>query len=66
MPLRKARKGSSKKARNRVASANIREMHHSSTFARTKRKFGVRKARAQAIAAGLAAMRGRTRRRKRR
>ena len=44
MPLRKARKGSSKKTRQRVASANIREMHHGATFARTARKFGKAKA----------------------
>ena len=66
MPLRKARKGSSKKTRQRVASANIREMHHGATFARTARKFGKAKAHRQAIAAGLSAMRGRARRRKKR
>ena len=66
MPLKRARKGSSKTTRQKVASANIREMHHSSRFASAKRKFGAKKAHKMAIAAGLNAMRGRARRRKKR
>jgi hypothetical protein len=65
MPLKKARKGSSKRTRQRVASANIREMHHSSRYASARRKFGKAKAHKMAIAAGLSAMRGRARRKKR-
>jgi hypothetical protein len=65
MPLRKARKGSTKRTRQKVASANIREMHHSSRFASAKRKFGAKKAHRMAIAAGLSAMRRRGKRKKR-
>ena len=65
MPLRKARKGSSKTTRQRVASANIREMHHSSRFASAS-GLERRKPTGSAIAAGLSAMRGRARRRKKR
>lgn len=65
MPLKRARKGSSKRTRQKIASANIREMHHGKTFARTARKFGTAKAHRQAIAAGLSAMRRRPRRKKR-
>jgi hypothetical protein len=64
MPLKKARKGASKKARQKLASKNISEFSHGSTFARTKRKFGAAKARKQAIAVGLATA-GLSRRRKR-
>jgi len=58
MPLRKAPKGSSKKTRNRVASANIREMHKSSRFKAVARKFGKARANRMAVAAGLSAARG--------
>jgi hypothetical protein len=64
MPLKRARKGSSKRTRAKIASANIREMHHGATFARTARKFGKAKAHKQAIAAGLAAMRRRGKRKR--
>lgn len=64
MPLRKAPKGASKKARQRVASRNISEFSHGATFKRTKKKFGVKRARAQAIAVGLASA-GLSRKRKR-
>lgn len=37
----------------RNASANIREMHHSSVYERTKRKYGKARADRQAVAAGL-------------
>lgn len=53
MPLMKARKGSSKKARRGVAGRNISEFHKGKTYARTRRKYGVKRARAQAIAVGL-------------
>ena len=64
MPLRRAPKGASKKRRAKIASANIREFHHGKTFARTARKFGKAKAHRQAIAAGLAAMRRRGKRKR--
>ena len=64
MPLKKAPKGSSKGTRQRVASSNIREMHHSSRFTKVARKFGKAKARKMAIAAGLSAMRGRKRKKR--
>ena len=65
MPLRKAPKGASKKARNKISSANIREMHRSSRFKKVARKFGKARANRMAVAAGLSAMRGgRKRRRK--
>jgi hypothetical protein len=64
MPLRKAPKGSSKKTRQKVASANIREMHKSSRFRKVARKFGKARANRMAVAAGLSAMRGRKRKRK--
>jgi len=65
MPLRRARKGSSKTTRNKVASANIREMHKSSRFKKVARKYGKARANRMAVAAGLSAMRGgRKRRRK--
>ena len=53
MPLRTARKGSSTKARRKLASKNISEFAHGKTFAKTQRKFGAAKARKQAIAVGL-------------
>jgi hypothetical protein len=65
MPLRKAPKGSSKKTRSKVASANIREMHKSSRFKKVARKFGKARANRMAVAAGLSAMRGRARRKRR-
>jgi hypothetical protein len=65
MPLRKAPKGASKKTRNKISSANIREMHKSSRFAKVKRKFGAKRANRMAVAAGLSAMRGGRKRRKR-
>jgi hypothetical protein len=58
MPLRKAPKGSSKKTRAKVASSNIREMHSSSRFKKVARKFGKARANRMAVAAGLSAMRG--------
>ena len=64
MPLRKARKGSSKKTRNKISSANIQEMHHSSRFAKVARKFGKARAHRMAIAAGLSAARGGRKRKK--
>ena len=65
MPLRRAPKGSSKKTRQRVASANIRKMHKSSRFKKVARKFGKARANRMAVAAGLSAARGgRKRRRK--
>jgi hypothetical protein len=64
MPLRRAPKGASRKTRAKIASANIREMHHGKTFARTARKFGKARAHKQAIAAGLSAMRRRGKRRR--
>jgi hypothetical protein len=65
MPLKKAPKGASKKTRQRVASSNIREMHHSSRFKKVARKHGKATARRMAIAAGLSAARGGRKRRKR-
>lgn len=65
MPLRKARKGASKKRRAAVASANIREMHTSSRFKKVTRKFGKARANKMAVAAGLSAARGGRKRRKR-
>jgi hypothetical protein len=64
MPLKRAPKGSSKKTRQKIASANIGEMHHSSRFASAKRKFGAAKAHKMAIAAGLSGMRRKAKRRK--
>jgi hypothetical protein len=58
MPLKKAPKGASKKRRQSVASANIREMHKSSRFKAVARKFGKARAQRMAVAAGLSAMRG--------
>lgn len=65
MPLRKAPKGSSKRTRQKIASANIREMHTSSRFKKVARKFGKARANKMAIAAGLSAARGGRKRRKR-
>jgi hypothetical protein len=65
MPLKRARKGSSKKTRNRVAGENIREMHRSSRFKAVARKFGKARANRMAVAAGLSAMRGGRKRRRR-
>jgi len=65
MPLRKAPKGSSKKTRNKISSANIREMHRSSRFRKVARKFGKARANRMAVAAGLSAMRGGRKRRRR-
>lgn len=53
MPLKKARKGASKKSKRATASKNISEFSHGKTYARTLRKFGKAKARKQAIAVGL-------------
>lgn len=64
MPLRKARKGSSKTTRQRVASANISEMHKSSRFEKVARKFGKARANRMAVAAGLSAARGGRKRKK--
>lgn len=64
MPLRKAPKGSSKRTRQRVASANIREMHKSSRYRKVARKFGKARADRMAVAAGLDAARRRKRKRK--
>jgi hypothetical protein len=64
MPLRKAPKGSSKKTRQRVASANISEMHKSSQFKKVARKFGKARANRMAVAAGLSAARGGRKRKK--
>jgi len=58
MPLRKAPKGASKKTRSKISSANIREMHRSSRFKKVARKFGKARANRMAVAAGLSAMRG--------
>jgi hypothetical protein len=65
MPLRKARKGASKKARNRVAGSNIREMHKSTRYRSAVRKFGKARANRMAVAAGLSAARGGRKRKKR-
>jgi hypothetical protein len=65
MPLRKAPKGSSKKTRAKIASANIREMHSSSRFKKVARKYGKARANRMAVAAGLSAMRRRGKRKKR-
>lgn len=46
MPLKK---GSSKK----VVSKNIKEFHKGKTYAKTKKKYGKKKADAQAVAAAL-------------
>jgi hypothetical protein len=53
MPLKKAPKKAKKSTRRKIAAANIREMHTGSTYARTMRKFGKKKANAQAVAVGL-------------
>ena len=53
MPLKKASKGSSKKAKRKIASMNISEMHHGKTYAKTMKKFGKAVANKQAIAAGM-------------
>lgn len=53
MPLKKAGKKAKKSTRRAIASANIREMHRGSTYARTMRKFGKAKANKQAVAVGL-------------
>ena len=65
MPLRRAPKGASKKRRQAVASANIREMHKSSRFKKVARKFGKARANRMAVAAGLSAARGGRKRKKR-
>lgn len=65
MPLRKAPKGASRKTRQKISSANIREMHKSSRFKKVARKFGKARANKMAIAAGLSAARGGRKRRKR-
>jgi hypothetical protein len=65
MPLKKAPKGSSKKRRQSVASSNISEMHKSSRFKAVARKFGKARANRMAVAAGLSAMRGGRKRKKR-
>lgn len=56
MALMKPRKGSSKKAKRKVASKNISEFHKGATYKKTARKFGVAKARKQAIAVGLSSV----------
>lgn len=55
MPLKKAPKRAKKATRRAIASANIREMHKGSTYARTMKKFGKATANRQAVAAGLRA-----------
>lgn len=64
MPLKRAPKGSSKRTRQKIASANIGEMHHSSRFGKVARKFGKAKAHKMAIAAGLSAMRRKKRKKR--
>jgi len=64
MPLRKAPKGSSKKRRQSIASSNIREMHKSSRFKKVARKYWKARANRMAVAAGLSAMRGSRKRRR--
>jgi hypothetical protein len=53
MPLKKSPKGAKKATKQKVASANISEMHKSKTYAKTKKKFGKAVADRQAVAAGL-------------
>lgn len=50
MPLKK---GTSKK----TVSSNIREFHKGKTYARTRKKFGAKKANKQAVAAALSTKR---------
>jgi hypothetical protein len=57
MPLVKS-KSKSKKAIRKVISQNIREFHTGKTYARTKRKYGSRRANKQAIAAAINAAKG--------
>jgi hypothetical protein len=57
MPLIKS-KSKSKKAIRKVISQNIREFHAGKTYARTKRKYGSRRANKQAIAAAINAAKG--------
>ena len=64
MPLKRAPKGASKRIRQKVASANIKEMHHSSRFTKVARKHGKATAHRMAIAAGLNAMRRRKRKKR--
>jgi len=64
MPLRRAPKGASKKTRNKISSANIREMHKSSRFRKVAAKFGKARANRMAVAAGLSAMRRRKRKKR--
>ena len=64
MPLKRVPKGATKKRRQSIISANIREIHHGNTFARTKRKHGVKVANKQAVAAAFSAARRRKRRKR--
>jgi hypothetical protein len=53
VPLKKAPKKAKKSTRRAIAAANIREMHQGSTYAKTMKKFGKKRANKQAIAVGL-------------
>ena len=64
MPLRRVKKGASKKARNAVVSANIRELHGGPRYKANVRKFGVKKARTIVIATAFSASRRRKKRSK--
>jgi hypothetical protein len=66
MPLRRAPKKSSKRTRAKIASANIREMHHGPSYKKVKRRHGAAVAHRMAIAAGLSAAGGGKRRKKKR
>jgi hypothetical protein len=57
MPLIKA-KSKSKKAIQKAISQNIREFHTGKTYARTKKKYGSKRANKQAIAAAIRAAKG--------
>jgi hypothetical protein len=61
MPVKMIRKGASAKARRKHASQTISEFRHGKTFAKTARKFGKKRAQAQAVAVGMRAARMRRR-----
>ena len=53
MPLKTVPKRAKKAVRRRIASQNIAEFTKGGTFQRTTKKFGLAKARRQAVAVGL-------------
>jgi hypothetical protein len=65
MPLARAGRKATKKVKRAIAAKNFHELRHGKTFARTRRKFGVARARQQMTAIVLKSV-GANRRRKKR